>query len=1097
MQFKGGYIIDSIATIITEKKFKFDNNKKADCDKLNQLNGLLQHVTSFDVDFSNYKYDPDFRTINSVLATVNNIITRGLPTRAPEILEDLFVKIGLVKPKVDESELNFPALFNDITFDKIFELLHIIEPELEINKSNYGGKLGSNLEWKFIKENPIFLQILESQRDFKTINETLGGGKTVDFSFTSPYLYWDEEKKCFKNIGRIFEVDGPHHLLTEYKYYDTSRDNLASSEGFETFRYNTISINNASIDYTNLIEKDIYAILNINFKRNIKENLIDYSLIFIPLAVARIQKTLLELFINDADLLNKQVLEIAIIERDFPCGAIAIKSLQEMFTNINAILEEKDQLKLPEIKLTIYENPTYKINIEQSLNATIKKENEFENTEFDIILDHSILRRIGIYNEPDFISDKAIKIRSSHYNDTTFGKSRRVYCANLLNYKCLVDKMPDGSYQPIEQLKEPINYFIRNIFRKKGFREGQLPIISRALQQKPVIGLLPTGGGKSLTFQLPAFLQPGLCLVVDPIKSLMEDQVRVLKLNWIDCCDYLNSNLEREEKAKKIIDFLYGETLFFFFSPERFVMKDFREIVQNIHVSKFGLAFSYCVIDEVHCVSEWGHDFRTTYLMLGKNAQKFARNKAKKPVSLIGLTATASFDVLADIERELQIEHDDVANAIIMIENTIRPELFFRVIDISNKDRITALNDDFKNIGKNLSKYNNDDSILEQSLAHHYIEFENLDYGKKYDSEPYILNEKGTIEIKPKIEALKLKNNIETLTQNDFYAIVFCPTRGLFRNNAGLVKDVRSVNYVYENLVSESKGFFYSSDNIDSDGLNEELNNEVQEHFRKFTNDKLKHIVCTKAFGMGIDKKDIRSTYHYIYSGSLESLVQEAGRSGRDKNISEANILVSTKKIVKLDVYQFFKDNKSDKHIKNKYTRKAIREVFEKKWVENTLIRIKFETLEQMFTELNKIDFSITPTNGARFNIQKDSDIVEIREKLLQKDNQGKLKYVLEKFEDRGVHDFFHSISFKGVDTEKSQIWNLFIVKEFQIAHNNVVYIDRQDTLVNEFNKSDKGTFKFIMTKTKIYEDASSLICELLRVNPNAMNRTNLFKDDP
>ena len=258
----------------------------------------------------------------------------------------------------------------------------------------------------------------------------------------------------------------------------------------------------------------------------------------------------------------------------------------------------------------------------------------------------------------------------------------------MLHYHPLVNKSDDGSYSPEESLKIPIEYFIQNIFREKSYWEGQLPIISRALQMKPVVGLLPTGGGKSMTFQLSAFLQPGLSIVVDPIKSLMEDQVRVLKLNWIDCCDYINSNLERESRVKKLIDFQYGEKMFLFVSPERFVMEDFRNIIFNIDGSRFGLAFSYCVIDEVHCVSEWGHDFRTTYLMLGKNSQKFLKTRSSNKVTLIGLTATASFDVLADIERELQIEHNDVANAIIMIENTIRPELFFRVIDVTGKDRI-------------------------------------------------------------------------------------------------------------------------------------------------------------------------------------------------------------------------------------------------------------------------------------------------------------------------------------------------------------------------------------------------------------------------
>ena len=103
----------------------------------------------------------------------------------------------------------------------------------------------------------------------------------------------------------------------------------------------------------------------------------------------------------------------------------------------------------------------------------------------------------------------------------------------------------------------------------------------------------------------------------------MEDQVSVLNNNWIDCCDYINSNLKREEKQSKLIDFKFGQTQFLFVSPERFVMEDFRKIINTIDNTLYKLAFSFCIIDEVHCLSEWGHDFRSTYLMLGKNAQKF------------------------------------------------------------------------------------------------------------------------------------------------------------------------------------------------------------------------------------------------------------------------------------------------------------------------------------------------------------------------------------------------------------------------------------------------------------------------------------------
>ena len=1001
MQFKAGYIVDSIAKIITDLAPK---------EKLDEINGLLQYVSSFDVEFF-HTHSADFKILNPVLATLNNIITRGLPTKAPVIIEETFVSINLVEPN-KEGELDFPSVQDTITFETVFELLHIIEPNLKVDRSNYGGELGSQLEWKFIKDNPIFYQILESQRDFETISKKMKGGRSVDFSFTSPYLYRDENKRYSKNLSRIFEIDGPHHLLSEYKYYDLKRDDLASEENFDTWRFTAKELSNESMDYSTLLGNVIYAIFQKNYDRVISEHLSAYSLIFIPLAIARIQKTLVEYFLVHPEIFNQDKIEIAIIERDLPCGALAIEDLKSLFTNLNAILKDEDKLELPPISLTIFDSPQWVLKSELHLSATCQNEDFFNNNDFDIIIDHAILRRSKIYNEPDFKrkGDKTIKIRSSHYYDTSFGNTRRVYCAKLLNYESLVERKDDGSYIPLSKFEHHINFFIQNIFRKKGFREGQLPIISRALQQKPVIGLLPTGGGKSLTFQLPAFLQPGLCLVVDPIKSLMEDQVRVLKENWIDCCDFINSNLKRAEKVQKLIDFRYGETMFLFVSPERFVMQDFRNIIQQIDTSRFGLAFSYCVIDEVHCVSEWGHDFRSTYLMLGKNVQRFAKTKNGKAVSLIGLTATASFDVLADIERELQIEHSDVANAIIMIENTIRPELFFRVIDVTNQDRIEVLNSDFKKLGGNLAKYNQDE-ILQQSLAHHYIEFETLDYGKVNDDKTstYCLNQEGINAITPKVKDLRLNDDLENLTQNDFYAIVFCPTKGDQKNKDGEFTDTRGVPFVYSKLDSKSKGFYYASDA-------EHLTKEAHEHFINFTTDKTKHIVCTKAFGMGIDKKDIRSTYHYFYSGSLESLVQEAGRSGRDKKIAEATILVSKKEAYFLDFHVLLFENGDDKvinRITNTFHRHLLRPIIAK----------SFSSKDDL---VKKIEETIGKFKKWIDGVAVDLSIAD-KEQLTQR----LFRFIQDDCDDRSIHDFFYKGSFKGRDIEISQVYALFRLKEF------------------------------------------------------------------
>lgn len=1066
MQFKSGYIVDSIAKVITDFRSTRDRNVPNDKVQLDQLKGLLQHISSFDVKFP-YDHTPDFKKISPVLASLNNIITRGLPTRAPVFLENLFSEIHLTKPNVDEFELNFPNSTRSISYESVFELLHIIEPQLEIDRAHYGGNLGSSLEWEFIKEHPFLKQILQSQRNFSSINTQLQGNRTVDFCFTIPYLIWNNANQCYENVARIFEVDGPHHSLSEYKYYDAYRDAIAEEENFETIRFTVEAIQTDNTDFETLIGRKVYQNFENNFIKDIKEHLAEYSLIFIPLAVARIQKTILEILLVHPDLFKKKKIEVAIIERDLPCGAIAIKSLQDLFFNINAILEDKDKLPLPEIALTIFENPKWVIDSKLHISANVKDENYFKRNEFDIILDHSILRRSDIYKETDFQNNNAVKIRSSHYFDTSFGKGRRVYCGDILSYKPLVNKQDDGSYRSVKEYETHINYFIQNIFRKVGFREGQLPIISRALQQKPVIGLLPTGGGKSLTFQLPTFLQPGLCLVVDPIKSLMEDQVRVLKLNWIDCCDFINSNLKREQKVKKLIDFRYGETMFLFISPERFVMQDFRNIISTIDVSNFGLAFSYCVIDEVHCVSEWGHDFRTTYLMLGKNAQQFAKTKNGDSVSLIGLTATASFDVLADIERELQIQHNEIAEAIIMIENTIRPELFFRVIDVTGRYRIAELNYDFTKTGKNLQKLNAIE-LLSKSIADHKENFDNA----KINAEKYLITNEDSEIV-----------DLSTKTQNDFYAIIFCPVKGKKRNERG-------VDFVYENLNSNSKGFFYASDT-------DEENQEVQKHFTNFTTDKTKHIVCTKAFGMGIDKKDIRSTYHLVYSSSIESLVQEAGRSGRDKKISEANILISKESYFKIDVFQLFSGNKTNLLFHNKFTRKSIRRSFDKIWDETIEVfrDIKFPSLQEALNEIETIDFSLISQTGNRYNVLSEATITELRNKLKEKDENDEFKYIQEKNEDRNIHDHFHSISFKGIDTEKSQILNLFKVKEFQLVHGEIVNIEGQDTLEVTFNSCKRDTFPFFVTSLKVYPDATDKFCELFQVNPDECppfsNRSN------
>ncbi len=1011
-QFKAGYIVDAISNLITDnfKSLNYFNEKENK--EINKVKGLLQNLSAFDVQFP-YTHKIDYNNIHPVLATINNIITRGLPTKAPLIIEEVFKNIGLTKKNENEYILDYPNAVKELSFVTVFELLHIIEPNLKFNDENYIGELGSQLERKFLGNHQFIKQLFQTQRDFTTINPEMIGGKSVDFSFTSPYLYWNNIQNRAEYKTRIFEIDGPHHLLDEYLFYDTNRDLAASEVNAETFRFTQNEINANEIPYDTLFSEDLYKIFEKNFNRNSSDYLQEYSLIYIPFAVARIQKTIVDHFIANKDLLKKETLQIAIIERDLPCGALAIKSLEEIFLNLNALLEVQDKLQIPKIELSIFENKKWVINQKLHCGHIPKNETYFGTNDFDVMIDHSILRRSQIYKEEECSARirEAIVIRSSHYYDNSIENSKKIYCANLLHFKELVNKKNDGSYSSKEKYEKNINFFIQNIFRKSSFRSGQLPIISRALQQKPVIGLLPTGGGKSLTYQLPVFLQPGLCLIVDPIKSLMEDQVRVLHNNWIDCCDFINSNLKREEKQAKFIDFKFGQTQFLFVSPERFVMEEFRNLVKNIDNTKHALAFSYCVIDEVHCLSEWGHDFRTAYLMLGKNAQEFIKTKKDK-VTLIGLTATASFDVLADIERELDINHKDAADAVISIDNTIRKELFYDYVECNielKKVTVTdwdikktigeykqsRLNNYIENINNELSNINN--RVIIKSLKQHYIEFEEI---KKKDEE---------------IE--KEANEIDNLKEiNDYEktpSIIFCP------HKSGILgvtfhaknKKIPPSTEVFENLIvsNPNKGFFIGSDEGSS------LHNDIQSNFQNFLSGHINYMVSTKAFGMGIDKEDVRLVYHINYSSSPESYIQEAGRAGRDKKKALCVNLINSQQFYSLNPLFI-----------NRYTNSEARSKLRHLMESFDIGNLRFNQIKHTNKETLKNEIkSIVPDYAETFEIASK----------IEKNENGDPKMdsystILEYNLDESVHDYFHQNSFKGIETELFHLERFFTRKE-------------------------------------------------------------------
>ncbi len=239
----------------------------------------------------------------------------------------------------------------------------------------------------------------------------------------------------------------------------------------------------------------------------------------------------------------------------------------------------------------------------------------------------------------------------------------RLETTQPIKYKVNIDE--NDRENDIDALK----FFLRNIFGFEEFTDGQIPVIAKILSGEDTVALLPTGRGKSLCYQFAALLQPAVSLVISPLKSLMFDQDYNLKNYFmISRTNHIYSDQTQEEKEKVMREYLSGKYFFIFVTPERLQTPDFRECMRNAYNN---LTIAYAIIDEVHCLSEWGHDFRTSYANLVPTIRRLWPG-----VKFLGLTATALPFVLIDLTKELGISSSNIVTP----KSFTRPELEFFVI---------------------------------------------------------------------------------------------------------------------------------------------------------------------------------------------------------------------------------------------------------------------------------------------------------------------------------------------------------------------------------------------------------------------------------
>ncbi|WP_270740982.1 DNA helicase RecQ [Lactococcus formosensis] len=326
---------------------------------------------------------------------------------------------------------------------------------------------------------------------------------------------------------------------------------------------------------------------------------------------------------------------------------------------------------------------------------------------------------------------------------------------------------------------------LKEIFGYESFRQGQKQIIEQVLQGKDTLGILPTGAGKSICYQLPALLQEGVTLVVSPLISLMKDQVDQLNIANIPAT-FINSTVDEQEAYFRMQQIENGEVKILFVAPERFELESFNYFLQHLPID-------LVAIDEAHCISQWGHDFRPSYVT-------FAKRLADLPTTptLLALTATATPRVSADIQDLLHIATDNTVKTGFLREN-----LRFEVV--KGKDK--------------------------------------RDFLKSYLKEH--TDESGIIYANTRKEVEEVT---EWLNRNNF------PAK---RYHAGLAEGERQKN---------QEDFLY---------------------------DEVPIMVATNAFGMGINKSNVRFVIHYGMPATIEAYYQEAGRAGRDGLDSDAILLFS------------------------------------------------------------------------------------------------------------------------------------------------------------------------------------------------------------
>jgi len=614
------------------------------------------------------------------------------------------------------------------------------------------------------------------------------------------------------NVKLIIEVDGGQHAEAAQSLLDKKRDEALKKRDWIVWRVQTCEFSNFDKLQNKLKEYLHHADGDpcwgvkqlINKPREHKL----MNCVWGATSCSRIQFILLEA-LRIGILPWDEPWHIHVIEHDTRVAQLAVDDLTDWFGRLRNLYGLGD---FPGIKL---------MPIEQG------------DTDIDLIID------LGIINPYLPVPETTIPIAWSRPANEVAPIPQRLFTTRMV--------VLEG---PSESL---ITTFVQDLFRKTSMRDGQNDIIGRILRNQDVIGLLPTGGGKSLTYHLCGLLRGGMTVYVSPLKSLLQDQHDRLVDCGIDLVVEISSALTLRQRESASQQLITGGARFLLISPERFLINQFRVDLAQFR-AQWG-EVSQVVIDECHCVSEWGHDFRPSYLSLGRIV-KDRTKRLDTSAPLVALTGTASSIVLADVRRELGVIED---GAVIRARKLDRPEIDMKCIKLSQKQKHVRIQELVKEFVIN--------STHPQEGLLIFCRF--------------IGSTEGVLNITSELLGSVPRNNLR------FY----CGSKPDWQKFAAFITGAgaRQINQQTAMNVVPS----WALDKHGQLAEWERVKNSVQRDFISGLKASFPVLVATTAFGMGIDKPSVRQVIHIMTPQSPEAYYQEVGRAGRDKVPSKAILLFS------------------------------------------------------------------------------------------------------------------------------------------------------------------------------------------------------------